>query len=245
MLTSRPLQSPHCAMALKHVNQKAARCYWCQIVVTPLVPKQNAAGGPKVVTLTPLRSSAHRNAANGWCGSSLLLCLTHCIEVHDSYWIHGHILWQITEITKPEWTQLLIPSVYVLLNVTKWHTSHLDRLDNFVFMALCVQMAPSTPGSRRESPQKWKEWSTTSIILQKGAFLTSPHCVVVTTGIKPSSTSPLLLEDYLSCLKESLLKVSTLKSGTSGHLQSPTLGLQPYVLSSSILSQGPCFALKK
>ena len=32
-------------------------------------------------------------------------------------------------------------------------------------------MAPSTPGSRRESPQKWKEWSTTSIILQKGAFL--------------------------------------------------------------------------
>ena len=83
MLTSRPLQSPHCAMALKHVNQKAARCYWCQIVVTPLVPKQNAAGGPKVVTLTPLRSSAHRNAANGWCGSSLLLCLTHCIEVHD------------------------------------------------------------------------------------------------------------------------------------------------------------------
>ena len=117
MLTSRPLQSPHCVMALKHVNQKAARCYWCQIVVTPLVPKQNTAGGPKVVTLTPLRSSAHRNAANGWCGSSLLLCLTHCIEVHDSYWI----LWQITEITKPEWTQLVIPSVYVSLNVTKWH----------------------------------------------------------------------------------------------------------------------------
>ena len=44
-------------------------------------------------------------------------------------------------------------------------------MDNFVFMAPCVRMAPSTPGSRRESPQKWKEWSTTSIILQKGAFL--------------------------------------------------------------------------
>ena len=64
MLTSRPLESPHCVMALKHVNQKAAQCYWCQIVVAPLVPKQNSAGGPKVVTLTPLRSFAHRNAAN-------------------------------------------------------------------------------------------------------------------------------------------------------------------------------------
>ena len=64
MLTSRPLESPHCVMALKHVNQKAAQCYWCQIAVAPLAPKQNSAGGPKVVTLTPLRSFAHRNAAN-------------------------------------------------------------------------------------------------------------------------------------------------------------------------------------
>ena len=91
----------------------------------------------------------------------------------------------VTEITKPEWTQLVIPSVYVLLNITWWHQSstvasliqgwpRVACLDNFVFMAPCVRMAPSTPGSRRESPQKWKEWSTTSIILQKGAFLIPP-----------------------------------------------------------------------
>ena len=116
MLTSRPLQSPHCVMALKHVNQKAAQCYWCQIVVTPLVPKQNAAGGPKVVTLTPLRSSAHRNAANGWCGSSLLLCLTHCIEVHD--FMGKFFDRSLRSQNLSEWTQLVIPPVYVLLNVT-------------------------------------------------------------------------------------------------------------------------------
>ena len=131
MFTSRPFQSPHCAMALKHVNQKAARCYWCQIVVTPLVPKQNAAGGPKVVTLTPLRSSAHRNAANGWCGSSLLLCLTHCIEVHDSYWIHGQILWQISHWDHKTWVNSTWDSISLCsteCNVvaSKWHSSQLD-----------------------------------------------------------------------------------------------------------------------
>ena len=78
-------------------------------------------------------------------------------------------------------------------------------LDNFGFMAPCVRMAPSTPGSRRESPQKWKEWSTTSIILQNGAFLTSPHCVVVITGIKPSSTSPVQL--CLLCAGRAMRKV--------------------------------------
>ena len=183
MFSSRPLQSPHCVMALKHVNQKAARCCWRQIVVTPLVPKQNAAGGPKVVTLTPLRSSAHRNAANGWCGSSLLLCLTHCIEVHDSYWIHGQILWQISHWDHKTWVNSTCDSISLRsteYNVvaSKWHSSHLDTrlakscmFGQFFFMAPCVRMAPSTPGSRRESPQKWKEWSTTSIILQKGAFL--------------------------------------------------------------------------
>ena len=49
-------------------------------------------------------------------------------------------------------------------------------LDNFVFMAPCVRMAPSTPGSRRESPQKWKEWSTTSIILQILTPPPAPSC---------------------------------------------------------------------
>ena len=240
MFSSRPLQSPHCAMALKHVNQKAARCCWRQIVVTPLVPKQNAAGGPKVVTLTPLRSSAHRNAANGWCGSSLLLCLTHCIEVHDSYWIHGQILWQISHWDHKTWVNSTCDSISLRSTesnvvASKWHSSQLDtRLAKSCMFGQFCFYGSLCPDDALYS--RIQERVTSEV---EGVVNYKHH------SSKRGFSYPLLLEDYLSCLIESMLQVSTLKSGTSGHLQSPTLGLQPYVLSSSIFSQGPCFALKK
>ena len=121
---------------------------------------------------------------------------------------------------------------------SKWHSSQLDKLaKSCMFGQFCFYGSLCPDGALYSRIQE----RVTSEV--EGVVNYKHHSSK--RGFSYSPPTPLLLEDYLSCLKESLLQVSALKSGTSGHLQSPTLGLQPYVLSSSILSQGPCFALKK